>query len=85
VSFGFYDPEGGTTGSMRVAWYPLDNRKGSPYAKLECFEDAFHALGQFTDVISKLAEVDGEHIQPTEFCQLLTECGFKDLTEETHE
>lgn len=73
VMFGMYAIEGGTTGEMRMEWVELR-------ARLNCFEDSFSALSLFTDVIQKLGEADGDLIQEPEFCELLDDCGFKDLT-----
>ncbi len=84
VNFGFYSPDGGTSGEMSVKWYRLqDNKPPSP--KLECFSDAWHTLAQFKDVIDAMAEVDGQDITPKEFCQLLGRCGFVDATPRKYE
>lgn len=79
VNFGFYSPDGGTSGEMSVRWYRIqDNNPPSP--KLECFCDAWHTLAQFKDVIDAMAEVDDQDITSKEFCQLLEKCGFVDAT-----
>ena len=85
VTFGFYCGDGGTSGEMAMRWYDLNNNdplliNRRPFARLECFEDAFHALGEFSDVIEELSQVDEQKIQPKEFCALLDQCGFRDLT-----
>lgn len=90
VMFGFYSPDGGTSGEMGVRWYNLGTKwKQLPSGyhqiphiapKLEVFSDAWHTLAQFKDVIDKLAEVDGEDITPRDFCQVLESCGFVDNT-----
>lgn len=77
VTFGFYSPEGGTSGEMSVKWERLG---GKIAPKLECFDDAWHTLAQFKDVVEAMAEVDDEAISPQQFCQLLERCGFVDRT-----
>jgi hypothetical protein len=77
VMVGFYHPEGGTTGEFGVRWIPLD---GDIVPKLEVFDDAWHALYQFQDLLKALAETDKENITPTQFCELLLSIGIKDLT-----
>ena len=78
VMFGFYSPDGGTSGEMAMRWH---NIGGSPTPRLEVFSDAWSALGRFGDVVTALAQVDGRDITPHEFCALLTRCGFQDRTE----
>jgi len=80
ITFGYYCSDGGTSGEMSMKWHNLRNNN-CPSARLEVFEDSFHALGQFKDLIDKLAEVDSEEIQPKDFCDILLSCGFKDLTQ----
>ncbi len=80
VMFGFYSPEGGTSGEMAVRWHQLENGK-PPVPRLECFNDGWHALYQFQNVLAAMAEVDREDITPYEFCALLEHCGFIDKTE----
>lgn len=79
VEFGFYAPDGGTSGEMGVNWYQLES-DGSPVLCLEVFNDAWRALAQFKDVIDALAEVDGQDITPQQFCAILDRCGFVDAT-----
>lgn len=80
VNFGFYSPDGGTSGELIMRWHDL-NAPGAPYARLEVFEDSFHALAQVPDVIQSLGEEDEKRIQPPQFCALLERCGFVDRTE----
>ena|SRR5260221_164364 len=80
VMFGFYSPDGGTSGEMAIEWHQLQNGK-PPAPQLTCFSDAWHALAQFKDVIDAMAEVDDQDITPKEFCQLLDRCGFVDRTQ----
>lgn len=78
VHFGMFHKEGGTTGEMTMEWVELS---GKQCARLKCFEDGWNALALFTDLIQKMGEVDSEEIQEEDFCKMLDECGFKDLTE----
>lgn len=77
VSLGMYPPDGGTTGEMQMEWQELS---GKQCAILKTFEDSWNVLALFTDLIQKMGEVDGQLIQEEDFCKLLDECGFKDLT-----
>ena len=79
VTFGLYDPEGGTTGEMEVEWSQIgDDSKLT--AQLKVFEDSWSALASFSDVIEKLGEVDSENIQIPQFIEILNQCGFEDNT-----
>ena len=86
VMFGFYRPEGGTSGEMGMRWMNLGEKwemgKKIIHAapQLQCFNDAWHALYQFQDVLAALAELDDIDITPEQFCQLLDQCGFVDAT-----
>jgi hypothetical protein len=86
VMFGFYSPDGGTSGEMGMRWINLGTkwRRGHEVPhfapQLQCFSDAWSALAQFKDVIDALAEVDGEDITPGQFCEILDRCGFIDAT-----
>lgn len=78
ITFGFYSPDGGTSGEMTVKWIPL-SAKYIP--ELNIFSDAWSALSNFHDLIDKLGEHDDEDPTPEEFCNYLLECGFIDSTE----
>jgi len=77
VTFGMYLEGDGTSGEMTMEWVELANKQ---CARLKAFEDSWSALALFTDLIQKMGEVDSEGIQEEEFCKMLDECGFKDLT-----
>ncbi len=77
VMFGYYTPGEGTTGEMSMRWHQLG---GELTPRLDVFNDAWHALSTFTDVIQELGKVDNQHISPDEFCKILLSLGFKDLT-----
>lgn len=78
IMFGMYHPEGGSSGEMKMEWVPIG--KDIPTPQLMVFDDAFSALGLFTDVIQELAKVDSEDITDDQFCEILDRLGFKDLT-----
>ncbi len=80
VQFGMYAKDGSTSGEMSVEWVLLDNNL---CARLKSFEDGWSALALFTDLIQKLGEVDNQLIQEVDFCKILDDCGFKDLTSYT--
>ncbi|HBJ1646496.1 TPA: hypothetical protein LA462_000966 [Clostridium botulinum] len=78
VYFGFYAPEGGTTGEVSVNWINLD---GKIVPKLTVFSDAWSALSQFHELIDLLGQHDNEDPTPEQFCEFLLKCGFVDRTE----
>src|SRR5947208_395721 len=68
VILGFYSPDGGTSGEMRMRWYEL-GRSLTP--RLEVFNNAWHALAQMQDLLTALADADNQDITPDELCRLL--------------
>lgn len=80
VYFGFYAPDGGTSGEMSMRWIEL-NQKPTP--QLCVFDDSWHSLGGMPDVIAALAETDEHSMTPLVFCELLRSLGFVDLTQRT--
>jgi hypothetical protein len=77
VQFGMYHPDGSTTGEMKMEWAPF-NYSLSP--TLTVHEDSWSVLALFPDLIQRLGEVDDKRLQEPEFCKILEELGFKDLT-----
>ena len=77
VNFGFFCPDGGTSGEICMKWQELG---GKIAPRLECFDDGWSALASFTDLIAEMGELDDENPTPKEFCALLSRFGFKDLT-----
>ena len=77
INFGMYHKDGGTDGEMSVKWIELGN---GLCPKLEVFDDAWKILSEFSDVIDKLAQVDGLNVSPDEIVNILLECGFQDFT-----
>jgi hypothetical protein len=61
----------------RIAWYDLGLEKPSP--KLEMYSDSWEHLAKYSALFAELAQHPG--IQPDEFCQLLREHGFQDVSE----
>lgn len=81
VCFGYFDPDDkSTSGDLMMRWYDLGFATGSA-PRLEVFDDAWHALRSFQDVLAALAERDSQSITPAQFAELLTSLGFVDLTE----
>jgi hypothetical protein len=80
VTFGFFSPEGGTTGEMTVAWKSLC---GKIVPELTIFSDAWSALSNFHDLIDLLGQHDNEDPSPGKFCKYLLQCGFVDMTQTT--
>ena len=78
VMFGMYIPNDGTQGEMAMHWHELG---GKSVPRLECFNDAWRVLGNFSDVIAALAQFDDQDITPRQFCELLLSLGFTDLTQ----
>jgi hypothetical protein len=76
VTFGLYCTDGGTTGEMTMKWVDL-----GPYAaaQLCVFNDAWKVLASMTDLIGALGRL-GEHVTAEQFCAVLRNLGFKDLT-----
>lgn len=77
INIGFYHPDGGTTGEFQITWSEL---AGNIVPRLEVFDDGWHALFQFNDMLEQMAKVDGENIKPGDFCKLLVALGIEDMT-----
>lgn len=77
ISFGMFYKEGGTTGEMVVTWHTLNNRR---IPRLECFDDAWGVLGTFTDLLQELAVFNNANVTEQGFVNILTRCGFEDMT-----
>ncbi len=78
VNFGYFDPEGGTSGEMSMEWHDLNNEL---VPKLGVYNDGWDALSNFQDLIVELGKLDDINISPKQFCDLLDTLGFKDGTE----
>jgi hypothetical protein len=78
IMIGMYHPDGGTTGEFGIRWIKLGG-KYSP--RLEVFDDSWHALWQFADLLERLPDFDGEDPEPSRIMALLLQLGVKDLTD----
>lgn len=78
VMFGMYSMDGGTEGEMSMEWEDLQGKKT---ALLRCFDDSWKVLSLFTDLIQRMGQVSDHDVQEEDFCKILTECGFKDMTQ----
>ena len=76
VTFTTYTP--GVSGEMHMVWHTIGLDKPAP--RLEVFDDAWQALAQCRDVLDAMATVDNESITPKQFCELLDQCEFVDVT-----
>lgn len=80
VSFGLYDPDScGTYGELSMTWERLGS--GRVAARLSAWDDAWHALARFGDVVEALAARRVAPLSPTDFTVMLTKLGFVDRTE----
>jgi hypothetical protein len=79
VMVGMYHPEGGTSGEFEFEWVDLGS--SGLCVRLKCFDDAWDALAQFKDLLRKMAEIDEQNIQESEFCKILDKLGIIDITE----
>jgi len=77
ISFGNYADEGGTSGEMTMKWIKLG---GKLTPQLRSFDYSWAALSSFGDLINELGKHDSDGISQERFVDILTECGFKDLT-----
>lgn len=86
VSFGLFniDDENiiSSIGEMNMVWKMVG---GNLTPLLKSFNDSWKVLASFGDLIQKLGENDSKLIQEDDFCKILDECGFKDLTPYTYE
>jgi hypothetical protein len=79
ITIGIYYAEGGTSGEFEIEFIEIGN-SSKLTARLKVFEDSWSALLLFTDLLEKMAEIDGEEIQEPEFCKLLDSLGIVDAT-----
>lgn len=73
VMFALHSPGGGVTGEIAMRWTRLSGRM---VPQPQSFDDSWRVLSCFTDLIDKLADVDGENITPDEFIDILESLGF---------
>lgn len=75
ITIGFYYKDG-TEGEFRIAWEPVGMR-------LMAYSDAWEALTKMPELLELMAKIDREGAEPSveEFACMLTEIGYKDITE----
>lgn len=61
---------------MRMVWKNLGRDIA---AQLQVFDDAWNALTEFSDLLALMAK--SETPSSKQFCEMLKQCGFVDLTE----
>ena len=84
VSVGMYDVDGGgTTGEFSVQWIEIGTHGSQRCVtpRLMVFDDAWDALLEFSDLLAKMKEVDGQDITDEQFVEILKGLGISDLTE----
>lgn len=77
VTFGYYYKDGSTSGEMSFIWDKIDD-KLVPH--LEIYSDAWSMLSKCHDLIDLLGNYNNNDLTVEEFIQILSKCGFKDLT-----
>jgi hypothetical protein len=77
IMLGFYSPDGGTSGEFAIRWEQLS---GKIVARLKAYEDSWSALAHFSDVLEKLAELDGTNPGIEAVAEVLKSCGVIDAT-----
>jgi len=82
ISLGMYAKDDGTTGEMSIKWRDLGDRR---VPRLECFDDGWHALSTFSDLLDELGKMDDENPTEEEVIDVLLRCGFADHTAYTRE
>lgn len=79
IFFGMYSVDNaGCSGEICMHWGRIC---GEDVPRLKAYNDAWAALALSYDVIKALAVVDGKNITQEQFVKLLTDRGFKDMTE----
>ena len=78
VNFGFYAPEGGTSGEMVMLWSELG---GKLVPCLRVYDDAWSTLAHLSELVMAMGEIDDQNVSPAAFCAMLLDFGFKDLTQ----
>ena len=79
VIFGWFDTDGGVLrdhAEITMRWHML---QGEATPRLEVFSDAFKTLARYSELINELQHWNN-NFDPEDFCELLKDFGFKDLT-----
>lgn len=77
VTAGFYHKDGGTTGEFTIRWQELC---GKSVPELTAFDDGWHALFDFGDMLESMADADDKNVSADEFCLMLEHHGIKNMT-----
>ena len=72
--------DGDIWGEFEIIWVSIGN--GERVAKISICDGCWNAFFHCTDLIEKMKEIDGQNIRPDDFCKMLVELGFEDLTDE---
>lgn len=72
--------DGDIWGEFEILWVSIGN--GEIASKISIFDGCWNAFFHCTDLIEKMKEIDGQNISSNDFCKMLVELGFEDLTEE---
>jgi len=78
VSFTYYYPSGQVQGQVFMCWYPLQNNTVVP--SLEAYGESWLSLAHMSDVLETLSSRDYASFQPQDFCTLLENLGFRDMS-----
>lgn len=83
VVVGVYYEDGGTAGEFTVEWVHLYNKNNNPQfvPVLKVFDDAWGLLSEFKGLMEALGEVNNQNISEEDFCNILDNLEFEDLTE----
>lgn len=73
--------DGDIWGEFEINWMLIG--KGESVARISIFDGCWDAFFHCTDLIEKMKEIDGQNISPDDFCKMLVELGFEDLTKST--
>lgn len=83
ISFGLYsnDGENDIQGEMNIEWEDLGTTGIG--ARLRSFDDSWHILASFSDLINSMGKLNIKNVTQEDFVALLFLHGFKDLTQYT--
>jgi hypothetical protein len=78
VTFGLYDVEGSSIGDVSIEWI---KRGEGCITKLSVLGCDISVLSKVYDVVNLMSSYDCDKLTPEEFCELLLENGFIDMTQ----
>jgi len=79
INIGMYHTDSSTSGEFSIQWIDLGLTNKSP--RLQVFNDAWHVLSLFKDLLEALAEIDDQNTSEEEITKLLISLKIEDLTE----